>query len=70
MANKVVCRYCGQRTVIPTCKPDHRAQVTLAYLATKNWQFFGRGKGSCPDCNFLEKLDEPVTKLEKIGCAV
>ncbi len=60
MSHKVRCRYCGTKTEIPTCRPDRKLQTTLAYLATKNWVFFGCGEGSCPDCTLVPEKMEVV----------
>lgn len=49
----VTCIYCGKKTKIPDSKPSHRNAITLVYLAVKNWQFYGRGKGQCPECNLF-----------------
>lgn len=56
---KVTCRHCGARTKIPDCKADRRAHTAWTHCVTIDWVFYGKGRGSCPECNLFSRLNNP-----------
>lgn len=55
--NRVTCG-CGAVVHIPQSKEAYRLATTLAFFKTIDWQFYGRGKGCCPDCNLFSSVNE------------
>lgn len=65
MNRNVYCIHCGLRVTLPESKPEYKNQTAATFLKLLNWQFYGRGKGQCPDCNLFTGQVKTLDQAER-----